>query len=34
MIGVAEHVASAKSGIKPSETEAVAKIKDALGATP
>ena len=34
VIGVAEHVASAKSGIKPSETEAVAKIKDALGATP
>ena len=30
VIGVAEHVASAKSGVKPSETDAVAKIKDAL----
>jgi len=32
VIGVAEHVASAKTGIKPSETDAVAKIKEALGA--
>jgi hypothetical protein len=33
VIGVAERVASAKTGIKPSETEAVAKIKEALSAT-
>ena len=32
VIGVAEHVASAKTGIKPSETDAIAKIKEALGA--
>jgi hypothetical protein len=32
VIGVAEHVASAKTGIKPSETDAVAKIKEAVGA--
>ena len=31
-IGVAEHVASAKTGVKPSETGAIAKIKEALGA--
>jgi hypothetical protein len=31
-IGVAEHVASAKTGVKPSETEAIMKIKEALGA--
>jgi hypothetical protein len=34
VIGVAEHVASAKTGIKPSESDAVAKIKEALGAAP
>jgi hypothetical protein len=33
VIGVAEHVASAKTGIKPSETDAIVKIKEALGAT-
>jgi hypothetical protein len=33
VIGVAEHAASAKTGIKPSETDAIAKIKEALGAT-
>ena len=33
VIGVAEHVASAKTGVKASETEAIAKIKEALGAT-
>lgn len=33
VIGLAEHVASAKTGVKPSETEAITKIKDALGAT-
>jgi hypothetical protein len=32
VIGVAEHVASAKTGVKPSETDAIAKIKEALGA--
>jgi hypothetical protein len=32
VIGIAEHVASAKTGVKPSEIEAVTKIKDALGA--
>jgi hypothetical protein len=32
VIGVADHVASAKSGVKPSETDAIAKIKGALGA--
>jgi hypothetical protein len=32
VIGVAEHVASAKPGVKPSETDAIAKIKEALGA--
>jgi hypothetical protein len=32
VIGVAEHVASAKTGVKPSETEAITKIKEALGA--
>ena len=32
VIGVAEHVAGAKTGVKPSETEAIAKIKEALGA--
>jgi len=31
VIGVAEHVASAKTGVKPSETEAITKIKEALG---
>jgi hypothetical protein len=31
VIGVAEHVASAKTGVKPSETDAIAKIKEALG---
>ena len=31
-IGIAEHVASAKTGVKPSETEAITKIKEALGA--
>jgi hypothetical protein len=34
VIGVAEQVASAKTGVKPSETEAITKIKEALGATP
>ena len=33
VIGVAEHVASAKSGVKPSETDEIAKIEEALGAT-
>ncbi len=33
VIGVAEHAASAKTGIKPTETDAIAKIKEALGAT-
>lgn len=33
VIGVAGHVASAKTGVKPSEIDAVAKIKEALGAT-
>ena len=32
VIGAAEHVASAKSGVKPSETDAIVKIKEALGA--
>jgi hypothetical protein len=32
VIGVAEHVASAKTGVKPSETDAIARIKEALGA--
>lgn len=32
VIGVAEHVASAKTGVKPSETDAIAKIREALGA--
>jgi hypothetical protein len=32
VIGVAEHVASAKTGVKPSETDAIAKIKEAVGA--
>ena len=32
VIGVAEHVASAKTGVKPSEIDAIAKIKEALGA--
>ena len=32
VIGVAEHVASAKTGVKPSETDAITKIKEALGA--
>jgi hypothetical protein len=32
VIGLAEHVASAKSGVEPSETDAIAKIKEALGA--
>jgi hypothetical protein len=32
VIGVAEHVARAKTGVKPSETDAIAKIKEALGA--
>ena len=31
VIGVDEHVASAKTGVKPSETEAITKIKEALG---
>ena len=30
VIGLAEHVASAKSGVKPSETDAITKIKKAL----
>jgi hypothetical protein len=33
VLGMAEHVASAKTGVKPSETEAITKIRDALGAT-
>jgi len=32
VIGIAEHVASAKTGVKPSETDAITKIKEALGA--
>jgi hypothetical protein len=32
VIGVAEHVASAKTGVKTSETDAIARIKEALGA--
>jgi hypothetical protein len=32
VIGVAEHVASAKTGVKPSETDAITKIREALGA--
>jgi hypothetical protein len=32
VIGIAEHVASAKSGVKPVETEAITKIKEALAA--
>jgi hypothetical protein len=32
VIGVAEHVARAKTGVKPSETDAIAKIKEAVGA--
>jgi hypothetical protein len=32
VIGVAEHVAGAKTGVKPSETDAITKIKEALGA--
>jgi hypothetical protein len=32
VIGVAEHVASAKTGVKPSEADAITKIKEALGA--
>ena len=32
VIGVAEHVASAKTGVKPSETDAISKIEEALGA--
>jgi hypothetical protein len=32
VIGVAEHVAGAKTGVKPGETDAIAKIKEALGA--
>jgi hypothetical protein len=32
VIGVAEHVASAKTGVKPSETDAITKIKEAVGA--
>jgi hypothetical protein len=32
VIGLAEHVASAKSGVEPSETDAIAKIKEALDA--
>jgi hypothetical protein len=32
VIGVAEHVASAKTGVKPSESDAITKIKEALGA--
>ena len=31
VIGAAEHVASAKTGVKPSETDAIDKIKEALG---
>jgi hypothetical protein len=30
--GVAEHVAGAKTGVKPGETDAITKIKEALGA--
>jgi hypothetical protein len=30
VIGLAEHVASAKSGVKPSETDAITKIEEAL----
>jgi hypothetical protein len=32
VIGLAEHVASAKSGVKPSETDAITKIEEAVGA--
>jgi hypothetical protein len=32
VIGVAEHVAGAKTGVKPSETDAITKIREALGA--
>ena len=32
VIGVAERVASAKTGVKPSETDAITKIREALGA--
>jgi hypothetical protein len=32
VIWVAEHVASAKTGVKPSKTDAITKIKEALGA--
>jgi hypothetical protein len=32
-LGIADHVAGAKGGLTPSETAAIDKIKDALGAT-
>lgn len=32
VLGVAEHVAGAKTGVKSSETDAITKIKEALGA--
>jgi tellurite resistance protein len=31
---VAQHVAEAKSGVKPSETDVIAKINEALGVDP
>ena len=33
VIGIAEHVARAKTGVKPNETDAITKIKEAVGAT-
>jgi len=32
VIGIADEVAGAKTGVKPSETDAITKIKEALGA--
>jgi len=32
VIGVAEHVATAKTGVKPSEADEITKIKEAVGA--
>ena len=32
VVGIADHVASAKTGVKPGETDAITKIKEALGA--
>ena len=32
--GIAEHVAEAKSGVEPAESDAIAKIREALGVSP